>query len=144
MKRIALLFFIAVISGCSALKPTARSITPYFADYRPYAAESFLISPNPYTEEFESIGEIEIVITPALKQYPEEGSAYDARGRYIDYEDISHDELLKIAVEEAKSRGADAIVNFSISKTPISASDTAGSYAAGEEYRIKGFCIKRK
>lgn len=144
MKKLIILAVIALASSCSIIRPTAREVVTYFADYREYAAEGFLISPNPYTEDFESIGEIEIVITPAIKQYPEEGQPYDYRGEYLDYESIEYNEIVRIAVEKAKEKGADALVNFAISQTPISQSDADGIRVDGFVYHVKGFCIKRK
>lgn len=144
MKKFIYTIAIAIIaSSCGVLKPTERTVDLYFADYREFAEEGFLISPDSYTYDFESLGEIEMVITPAIKKYGEEGD-YGPRGTFLDYEEISHNELVKLAVEEAKKMGADAIVNFSITKTPIAAKDVWGTYASGSKYLIKGFCIKRK
>lgn len=140
--------FIAIIAvasliGCSVMKETQRTVFSSFSDYRQYAAEGFLISPSPYTYNFESVGEIDIVIEPAMvkelvkRQY----SNYET----LVYETIPYDELVKMAVDEAKAKGADALVNFSITKEKISqVNKMYGGYTYSHIYYVKGFCIKRK
>ena len=81
------------------------------------------------------------MVTPALKEFKYEGKeAY--LGSYYEYEKISYDELVSLAVQEAKNRGGDALVNFSITSTLIES--TGGTFAVGYKYTIEGFCIKRK
>lgn len=148
MRKLTLLLTgVVALSSCSVLsvgektKSTERTTVTHFADYRPYTAEGFLISPNAYTGEYESLGEVAITITPSLKEFKREGKeAY--LGSYYEYEKISYDELVSIAVKEAKSKGGDALVNFSITSTLIES--TGGTFAVGYKYTIEGFCIKRK
>lgn len=145
MKYLSALILSLIITGCAVMIPTERTITKYFTDYREFSAEGFLITPNPYNQDCVSIGELEIIVTPAFKQYPEEGQAYDSRGKYFDFEDIDYNDVVRIAVEEAKNMGADAITNFSIRQKEISKIDKLrGATAYGYEYRITGYCIKRK
>lgn len=144
-------FFIAIIAvatftSCSAMKETQRTILSSFSDYRQYATEGFLISPNPYTYNFESVGEIDIIVEPAqiIKETP---SPYTVGlpTKTLIYETISYDELVKMAVDEAKAKGADALVNFSITKEKIShVNKIYGGYTYSHIYYVKGFCIKRK
>jgi len=140
--------FIAIIAvtslvGCSAMKETQRTVLSSFSDYRQYAAEGFLISPSPYTYNFESVGEIDIVVEPAMVKELVKGqySNYET----LVYETIPYDELVKMAVDEAKAKGADALVNFSITKEKISqVNKMYGGYTYSHIYYVKGFCIKRK
>lgn len=144
MKKILFIIpAILLLAGCAVLKPTERSVDAYYADYSKYAEAGFLISPDPYTGDFESLGEIEILITPAIKEY-KGNDGYNSRERYLDYELITHDEIVEIAVEKALAKGANAIVNFSISTENISKGDAWGQIAIGAKYTVKGFCIKRK
>ncbi len=106
--------------------------------------QGFLISPSPYTYDFESVGEINIIVTPALKQG---GKVVwgETTNTGLYYENISTDELVEMAVKEAKSKGADALVNFSITLEDIRAVDSfKGGVAPGYRYYVKGYCIKRK
>lgn len=146
MKRVIYLALIGLLcASCSTLQPSKRITLISFVDYRQYEAGGFMISPDPYAKDFESLGEIDIIITPAIKEYPEEGQPFDSRGKYLDYENISHNELVRMAVDEAKSKGADALVNFKIVSTPISRHDSdTGETLHGYEHYISGYCIKRK
>jgi hypothetical protein len=142
-KFLLLLASISILTGCSVMKTTEREVYTYFADYSKYAEVGFLISPDAYSGEFESLGEIEISITPAIKEHGSDGN-FGPRGKYLDYEVILYDEAVDIAVAKAIEKGANALVNFSITATEIASSDSWGQYAKGVKYNIKGFCIKRK
>lgn len=144
MKRLAIMIAaFAVLTGCSSIKETQRTVLTSFSDYRHYTAEGFLISPSPYTYNFESVGEIDIVIEPA--QVKETIKGQYSNYTTLVYENIPYDELVKIAVDEAKSKGADALVNFSITKEKIShVNRMLGGYTYSYIYYVKGFCIKRK
>jgi hypothetical protein len=139
MKRIvALGFMVLMLASCSTLKPTQRTVETYFSDYREYAKDGFLVSPCAYTYDFESVGELNIVITPAKVMVERPSSNYynsAAMINTLDYEVIPYSEMVDMAVKEAKSKGADAIVNFSITKEQT---------ATEKYYHINGFCIKRK
>jgi Holliday junction resolvase-like predicted endonuclease len=144
MKRFILAVLVAMTAtSCATLKPTQRLVLSAFSDYRPYQEEGFLISPNAYTYNFESVGEIDIIVEPArIKKLVEsQYSSYEA----LDYETIPYDELVAIAVKEAKEKGADALVNFSIKReASLELNRTSGRYMTKYTYYIKGFCIKRK
>lgn len=144
MKKLILLAAIVILSGCASIKPTQRAIYTDFADYRAYSEIGFLITPNAYSGEFESLGEIAIHIVPAIKMFPEEGEEYDGRGRYIDYENIKRQDLIDIVVKEAIEKGANAITDFAITSKEITKGDAMGQFCSGFEYWITGFCIKRK
>lgn len=149
MKKIFLAFIVcAIASSCSALKevPTERVVIKAFSDYRQYSAEGFLISPDPYTYHFEGIGELDIIIEPAreLKEKPSLYKGGSSIKTLVD-ESIPQSELVDIAVKEAKEKGADALVNFSITKEKITEVDRIyGGYKIRYIYYIKGYCIKRK
>lgn len=138
-----ILSLVTVISGCAAVKPSERIVLTAFSDYRKYSAEGFLISPNAYTSDFDGLGELSIMITPAKvkKEVQTQYSSYSI----IEYEIITYDEMVEIAVKTAKEKGADAIVNFSIIKDKISEFNRFnGVYITGNTYYIQGYCIKRK
>lgn len=140
MKKIIYLALIGLLcASCSALQPSKRITITSFVDYRKYEAEGFMISPDPYTKDFESLGEIDIIVTPAIVEKNEYYSLT------LQYETISREELVETAVREAKSKGADALVNFKIVSTPISQySAGTGEVLNGYMHNISGYCIKRK
>lgn len=134
---------LTTLVSCATMKPTQRVTLTQFSDYREYAKDGFLISPSPYTYDFESVGELNITIVPA-KVITEKPSLYSNTNitiKGLDYEKIEYEEMVDMAVKEAKSKGADALVNFAITKEAIRDSQgiTKEMY-----FKITGFCIKRK
>lgn len=142
MRKLAIIFIALSAVACSTMKPTQRTSLSIFSDYREYAQQGFLISPSPYTYDFESVGEISIVVRPAkeVKTVPVYPGSINNTQKLV-YEELSYDELVKMAVTEAKSKGADALVNFSITKEYVR---NAQGYEIEMYYNITGFCIKRK
>lgn len=143
MKKIILLAAIAILTGCASLKPTERKVYTYLADYRAYSEAGFLITPQPYQGEYESLGEIDIHIIPAFEQAEEEFGYMGEKWYTFKFETISMDAIINTAVKQAVEMGADAIANFSITGKVIERVGSGKTYE-GIEYRVKGFCIKRK
>ena len=142
MKKLLIaIMALTTLASCATMKPTQRVTLTSFSDYREYAKDGFLISPSPYTYDFESVGELNIIITPA-KVITEKPSLYsNTTIKGLDYEKIEYEEMVEMAVKEAKSKGADALVNFTITKEYVR--DTQG-LVKEKYYNITGFCIKRK
>ena len=89
-----------LLSGCSSMLNYPRQTTTTFLDFRPYTSSGFFFSADPYPEKYSPVGQLLIEIIPGRS----------VRGVEIP----DSDELLKTAYEEAVSRGADGISNFSI------------------------------
>lgn len=147
MKKLGIIIAaLFVLAGCAVTKPQERRVYTSFADYRPYSSDGFLISPSPYTYNFESVGELNITVIPAIietkKEYPYQPDTFYY---VVESEIIDFNELVSIAVNEAKSKGADAIVNFAINVEYASYYNKYGSSTSNNisKYIIKGFCIKR-
>lgn len=141
MKKILIIIASALaIASCGTLKPTPRTYQVYFSDYRSYSEDGFLISPNPYTYGFESIGELHIEVQPAIIEGERESLYEGVTIKGYVAENIPYDDLVDIAVNEAKSRGADALVNFSITTETANITRDVVGYI----YHIDGYCIKRK
>lgn len=146
MRKLIIAFVcICFATSCGVtIVPHDRIVLTSFADYTKYTEEGFLISPTNYTADFESIGELHIEVKPALS-VRRKAPTYDGGSKktiYM-YEEIEFTELVDIAVKQAKERGADAIVNFSINSTDNSLY-TDNGVVYGRTYIIKGFCIRRK
>lgn len=155
MKKSILILPIVLVLGLSAcsprLIPTERKVQAYYFDFSDYYKEGFLISPDPYTKDFESCGTLLIKVIPAktLKKASREFDAINglyATSEELIQEEISGNELLNYAVREAKSKGADAIVNFKCIEIYSSyyseLSKSNISYLT--HYEVSGFAIKRK
>jgi hypothetical protein len=146
MKKVISAFALAfLVTSCGVtIVPQERIVLTSFADYTKHSEEGFLISPTHYTLEYESIGELHIEVKPALivrRQAPKyEGGL---KKTIYTYEELKFSELVDLAVSQAKEKGADAIVNFSINSSDNSIYAN-GEIIYGRTYFIKGFCIKRK
>lgn len=104
MKRLtSLILCVVALAGCSASSPKyARQTTISFVDFRPYAAEGFFFSADPYPGAYTSVGQIRIEVIPERS----------AQGT----EEITAETLLDIAYTEAREMGANGISNFKIDK----------------------------
>jgi len=85
--------------------------TTYWADYSKYSKEGFTISPSSSGFTYESIGELEIVFKCGVKDgYTDPNiKTYTS---HMFFPDIDY--IVKETVKEAKSKGANAILNFKI------------------------------
>lgn len=153
MKKIT--FFIvlcACLSSCATIytRETVQSTT--FLDYRPYAEADIFLSPDPYPGEFEPVGELYIVVDPAVvKNTVAEDKFTDniyAQNTTppVRATRLAAEELLDIAVREAGLRGANGICNLSLEVQmvdyPYKKTWKAVLFMPAERYIIRGFCIK--
>lgn len=138
MKRIIVLFIVTIaLVGCGApqaIQQSEERVVVHFMDFEKYEKEGFFISSTPYMMEYRNIGEITIVITPQTGNF-KVPSELNPNWYTIEtkFETIDYGEVLDIAVNEAKAKGADALVNLRIEH----------SYTDRERYKITGLCIKR-
>jgi hypothetical protein len=113
-----------------------------FLDFQPYTEAGFFISPNPYTGQFSPVGEINIIVQPALQRPAKQvkgsfgDSMYASTGAPVVQEEILSEELLEMAVNEAKAQGANGISNFKCLR--VSDANPIEPY----HYEITGFAIK--
>ena len=145
MKRILILLLALVsLQSCGALfapdEPQQKATFATFLDFRPYTSEGFFISPDSYTGDHETLGELFLTVMPEQKEITEsKRSKYDEvqyiNGILYGYEIIPYAELLEQAVLRAVSIGADGIADLKIAKY-------ANDYSV--RYEVTGLCIKRK
>ena len=119
-------------------KPTRRVIKTTIIDYRPSISEGFYLSPDPYTKDFDPIGEIRIEVTPALvdRNSPKASKCICNGGVWEEV--VTSDELLRAAVKQAIALQANAIVNLKIT------TEIDEDIEPTRKYIISGFCIVRK
>lgn len=119
-------------------KPTRRVVKTTIVDYRPYISEGFYLSPDPYTKDFDPIGEIRIEVTPALvdRNSPKASKCICNNGVWEEV--VTSDELLRAAVKQAIALQANAIVNLKIT------TEIDEDIEPTRKYIISGFCIVRK
>lgn len=145
-KLIIIATAISMLASCATPVFTPRQVYRGFLDYAPYTENGFLISPDPYTGEFESLGEIILEVIPGekLERVQYESAIGATYHNIYTQEPISTDELIAMAVSEAKAKGADALVNFSFQRTFHKTVLYKGMEYEMHKYVISGFCIKRK
>jgi len=123
MKRFTtLLAVLLVAASCGTSLTRERMTAVSFADYTAYP--DMWISPNDCPQAHKAIGQISITIVPAVSPKGSNASRdaiYTTIGG-VQSETIGGDELLEIAVTEARARGANGISNLRIGK------DAAGVY----------------
>ena len=148
MKRIIVLFsFMLLLSSCSNSYNIERFTEVFGFNFTKYSNEGFLITPEGYNEEYESLGLIQLRLYPAVKRSLPAGD-YDnyvkvsigGNAHYI--ERITADMLLDSLYTEAKALGADAIINFKhtvLDETPLTK-----NYPKGIQVNsVSGLAIKR-
>lgn len=145
---VVILSLLLVFTSCSVTRD--RMVTTRFLDYRPYSEAGFFISPDPYPGMFTSLGELHITVTPAIlpsaKTVAKQKDFNDDLYRRPTYgmaymEEISSEELLELAVQKAKSVGANGIANFkclSVYNTQVTRYSTSSTLS---HYEISGLCI---
>ncbi|MBQ6073509.1 MAG: hypothetical protein IJK90_06320 [Bacteroidales bacterium] len=131
MKRFTILLAVLLVAASCGTSLTRERMTAVsFADYTAYP--DMWISPNDCPQAHKAIGQLSVTIIPAI--LPKDSNAsrdaiYTNLGS-VQYEKIGGDELLEIAVVEARARGANGISNLRIGK------------AVTGEYEITGLLIR--
>lgn len=129
-----------ILSGCVTQKHFDEYKAVYVLDFVPFTERGFLITPEVFYGEYESMGFIEYHFSPEqnivsiLDDQMDEMSVMNSRIVAEEY-DINDglNEVYKIASE----MGANAIMNFSLEDLIINGVKLEG-------YKIKGFAIYRK
>lgn len=106
--------------------------------------EGFLISPEKYPGDYESIGMLDISIYPTAARQPEIPKSHKIRpGEYAQgywlIAKIKPEEVVEIIHEKAKGMGADAVINFRV--TSIQKQVDYDLNLKG--VNVSGFAIKR-
>ncbi len=143
MKRI--LFFTAVVmlASCSTYTPMVN-----FIDYSGYTDQGmFLTESNSVSFDYQPVGSINVLLysgfaktnqQPASTETKKEkvlsdgvyysGNSAQSKGNY---QTATIQEALRIAVQEAKSKGANGIINLSFEYVPYTKGSPSGWYVSG-------------
>lgn len=133
MKKLLLLIGVC-FALCSCV--VQYSQTTYLADYRPYSAEGFTISPSSSGFTYESIGDLSIKFVIGKKKGYINSNVQNSWE--ADIFSPSYEYMVSEMVKEAKALGADALLNFNI--TPIIKRSKYGETIDG--YIASGFAAK--
>lgn len=142
MKKITSIIILLFIFGCSP-EEMDRIVIHYGFDFTKYSAENFLITPEAYQGEYESIGLINTTIIPSMhKKEPNKTKWYPTLGDNSpqwDIENIKPQEVIDEIVKKAKDMGANALTKFSVTTHYI-----VNGNIPITSYEVSGFAIKRK
>ena len=114
MKRIAILAALLLAASCSITRERMTAVS--FADFTAYP--DMWISPDNCTLQHQPLGSLSITIAPAILPAKRSGDGIYNKQRASgpSFETIPYDELLAIAVTEARARDANGISNLRIVK----------------------------
>jgi hypothetical protein len=157
MKNLLGVLFIFILSGCAELKTINPVENLSIIDFTPYTQKGFLITPEKYSGNYESIGIIDYSFKPGatlkskvMKSIKSASGPYYKDNAYVEnfehewvVDSISFDAVLQKVYEICIRMGADALINFHpelISEQRISSLPTIEIYGI----KITGFAIKRK
>lgn len=122
----AILLASLILASCGTMNRERKTYVS-FASYQAYP--DMWISPNTCPMQHTVLGQLAIDIIPAVtKPEKTKDGVYLQNHNPMNVETIAYDELLEIAVAEARSRGANGISNLEIKHDAV--------------YRVTGLLIK--
>lgn len=156
-KWILIIVSVTFLASCSPLRTLEYidEVSKFYAvDFTKYTKQNFLITPEMYQGQYESIGLIDYTLMPkslyktiGRKQNPNwtEGSTiprFISVQEWVD-DDMSLDRALERVYDKSKLLGADALVNF---RWDVQTTEYTGiaNPKTIVGVRITGFAIKRK
>ena len=127
----------SIITGCGNSLTSIRSYKlTTVLDFTPFTKQGFLFTPEPYQGEYESIGMITVSISASGERKRLRPGVYDWDW---DLSQVQSDSVLNYFFEKATALGADAVIQFSLTRSSI---DFAGLQVPTTI--ASGFAIKRK
>lgn len=150
-------FFIAGCASVEELKYVPREQKLTGIDFSKYSSKGFLITPEKYLGDYESVGLISYEFLPSgnyavvgegtipnssYNPFDPSSTYYLATKKWV-FESINIEQVMDSVYSSCSRMGADALVNFQIN----SKSDVVGANAINPAnrfgYVISGFAIKR-
>lgn len=150
MKKISTLFITLLFISCSQLDHISRVSEFYGYDFRPYTEKGFMITPEMYQGDYESIGMIHYILTPESRIGHVTRVSIDEFGdRKYHKEKVWKTEVIDVSAaidsmyNQCVTMGADALVNFNVESEVREYTDIKLPVII-KGYHISGFAIKRK
>lgn len=159
MKKLIFLFSLFMFFSCATELPTLYNIDKEYnffgIDFSKYSKAGFLITPEKYNDNYESIGLVTYELLPGgiykhmgKKVNPAYGGSNTSVPRFIDIykwiiDEVSLEQSIDSMYIRCEKMGADALVNFKLENhwkdyNQISNPTTVMGY------KLSGFAIKRK
>ncbi len=144
MKRIVILLYagLVILFGCSSPQALEKEVYYTGFDFSKYSRKDFLITPEIYIGNYESIGLLNVIIYPAIIKVDSRlihNGNYSSWGDGWSVEKINATEAIDSMYVKAIRMGANAIARFgtqTISKP--------NGYKTVTGLMVSGFAIKRK
>lgn len=137
------LFLLLFAIGCTETREMERVVLHYGFDFTDYTKKGFLITPEGYLGQYESVGYLSTYVFPAIKKREErekvDGVTYIYQYNDLVVEKINTYDAADEIYKKAKSMGADAIIHFSVKDVYVL---NGPMLVHGIE--VTGFAIKRK
>lgn len=117
MKRFTyLMLSLLILNSCGVLQTRELQKHVMFIDYTPYTEAGFFLSPNDYPGEHTPVGELHLIIDPAVLKADQKGyqdNIYQQNNQ-VYAKDLTSKEILEMTVSEATKRGSNGISNLKI------------------------------
>lgn len=117
MKRLILtLPILLILTSCGVLQTREMQKYVMFIDYTPYIEAGFYLSPNDYPGPHTPVGELNLIIDPAVVKADQKGyqdNIYQ-QSNQVYAKELNSQEILELAVSEATKRGSNGISNLKI------------------------------
>lgn len=148
MKKIFIFIALSLIlTSCGTYTQIYSSVL----DYRPYTENGFFISPNPYPEAHQPVGEIYITVYPGSKEVKQKATnsrfsdplyTTPQRSSKSPDSEITEDKLLEMCVQKAVDMGANGISNFKCQIVYNITKTQYGNLKSIDRYEVSGLGIK--
>jgi len=141
----ALVLVAALVAACGGPEVYKKSMEVAGYDFTEYTEQGFLITPESYQGEYQSVGTLSVTVWPRIEQLPAEDDTVAQPGpespaqEWFVTEGVDPQEVVDSLHVEARSMGADAIMNFRTE--PVREDLENGPTRTG--VRARGFAIDR-
>jgi len=141
----ALVLAVTLVAACSGPEVYKKSMEVAGYDFTEYTEQGFLITPESYQGEYQSIGVLSVAVWPRVERRPVEDDTLAQPGadspaqEWFVTEAVDPQEVVDSLYVEAQSMGADAIMNFRAE--PVREDLVNGPTRTG--VRARGFAIDR-
>lgn len=138
MKKLVFLPIILFFIGCSSIKQIPAINQFYGINFSKYLDKGFLITPEPYLDDYDMIAIVNYMSTPELtKMTNSNGFIF-----WVKNKKITPEQALDSIYNYCISIGADALTNFSLERVPVLHPTTGAVLEHGIE--ISGYAVRRK
>jgi uncharacterized protein YbjQ (UPF0145 family) len=144
MKKLVLIILVLTLASCATYSPLVS-----FVDYSSYNNDGiFLTESNSVSFKYEPVGSINVLLysgfandvkkAPVIEDKKGKGDDiyYSANNGRLKYKDATIQEALRLAVENARNKGANAIINIRYEYIPAFKNNPDG-------WHMSGMAIKR-